>query len=74
MINDHSPDGDRHPSILLSKLLAVARTTNWPSAIALYLKSKLTLERGTNPTNRNTKACLSVHYRHPQQGQMTVIS
>jgi len=29
---------------------------------------KLTLERGTNPTNRNTRACLSVHYRHQQQG------
>jgi len=33
-------------------------------------KSKLTLERGTNPTKRNTRACLSVHYRHSQQGEM----
>jgi len=42
-------------------------------SIALNPKSKLTLECGTNPTNRNTTACL-IHYRHPQQGEMPVIS
>jgi len=29
---------------------------------ALKPKSKLTLESGTNPTNRNTTACFSIHY------------
>jgi len=42
--------------------------------MALNPKSKLTLERGTNPTNRNTTACLSIHYRHPQQGEVPLIS
>jgi len=27
-----------------------------------------------NPTNRNIRACLSMHYRHPEQGEMPVIS
>jgi len=37
-------------------------------SIALNPKSKLTLECGTNPTNRNSTACLSIDYRHPQGG------
>jgi len=41
--------------------------------IALNLKITLTLESGTNPTNRNARACLSIHYRHPEQGDMPVI-
>jgi len=43
-------------------------------SITLNPKSKLTLECGTNPTNRNTRAYLSVHCRHPQQGEIAVIS
>jgi len=61
-------------SILSCKLLAVTRETKLTLSIALYPKSKLTLESGTNPTNRNTGACLSIHYRHPQQGEMPVTS
>jgi len=37
-------------------------------------KSTLTLGCGTNSTNRNATACLSVHYKHPQPGEMPVIS
>jgi len=51
LFHDHSPDGDWYPSILSCKLLAVTLR------IALNLKSKLTLERGTNLINRNTRAC-----------------
>jgi len=43
-------------------------------SIVLNAKSKLTLERGTNLINRNTRVCQNVHYRHPQQGKMQVIS
>ena len=60
LFHDHSPDGDRHPSILLCKLLAVTRATKRTLSIALNPKSKRALERGTNPMNRNTRACLSV--------------
>jgi len=56
LFHGHSPDGDRHPSILACKLLAVTRETKLTLSIALNPKSKLTLERGTNPTNRNTRA------------------
>jgi len=56
------------------KRLAVSRETKLTLRIALNLKSKLTLESGTNPTNRNARACLSIHYRHPQQGETPVIS
>jgi len=56
------------------KLLAVSRETKLTLSIALNPKSKLTLERGTNLINRNTTACLSVHYRHPQQDKLPVIS
>jgi len=42
--------------------------------MALNPKSKLKLESGTKPTNRNARACLSINYRHPQQGEMPVIS
>jgi len=54
--------------------IAVTRETKLALSIALNPKSKLTLERGTNPINRNTRACLGTHYRHPQQGEMPVIS
>jgi len=50
--HDHS-----HPSILSCKLLAVTRETKPTPSIALNPKSKLTLERGTNLINRNTRAC-----------------
>jgi len=63
LFHDHSPDGDRHLSILPCKLLPVTRETKLTLSIALNPKSKLTLERGTNHTNRNTRACLSIHYR-----------
>jgi len=53
---------------------AVSRESKLTLRISLNLKSKLTLESGTNPTNRNTRACLSIHYRDPQQGKMPVIS
>jgi len=43
--------------IVSCKLLAVIRETQLTLSIALNPKSKLTLERGTNPTNRNTKTC-----------------
>jgi len=43
------------------------RATKLTLSIALNPKSKLTLECRTNLTNRNTRACLSVHYRYPQQ-------
>ena len=56
------------------KLLAVTRETKLTLSIALNPKSKLTLECSTNPTNRNAMACLSIHYRHPQQVEMPVIS
>ena len=55
LFHDHSPDGDWHPSILSCKLQAVTRETKLTLSIAV--KSKLTLERGTNNTNRNTTAC-----------------
>jgi len=55
------------------KLLAVRRETKLTLRIALNPESKLTLESGTNHTNRNTRACLSIHYRHPQQGEMPVL-
>jgi len=42
----------------LCKLPAVTRETKVTLSIALNPKSKLTLERGTNPTNRNTRAQL----------------
>jgi len=58
------------PSILSCKLLAVTRETKLTLSIALNPKSKLTLECDSNLTN--TKACLSIHYRHPQQGEMLV--
>ena len=74
LFHDHSPDGDRHPSILSCKLLAVTRETKLTLSIALNTNSKLTLERGTNPTDRNARACQSVHCRHPQQSEMPVIS
>jgi len=64
-----APDGDRHPRVLSCKLLAVTHATKLTLSIALNPKSKPTLHHGTNPT-----ACLSVHYRHPQQGEMPVIS
>jgi len=58
LFHDHSPDGDARRSILLCKLLALTRVTKLtPYAIALNPTSKLTLERGTNPINRNTRAC-----------------
>jgi len=42
----------------LCTLLAVTRAAKLTLyAIALNPKSKLTLERGTNPTNRNSRAC-----------------
>jgi len=47
LFHGRSPDGDRHPSILLCRLLAVTGATKLTLAIALDLKSKLTLERGT---------------------------
>jgi len=53
----------------LCKLLAVTRATKLTT---LNPKSKLTLERGISDSNRNSRACLSVHYRHPQQGEMTI--
>ena len=43
LLHDHSQDGDRYPSILLCKFLAVTRATKLTLS-----KSKLTLERGTN--------------------------
>jgi len=58
--------------MLSCKLLAVTRETKLSLSIALNPKSKLTLECGTNAVNRNTKACMQ--YRHPQQGEMAVIS
>jgi len=58
--------GDRHPSILVCKPLAVTRATKLTlSNRTIDPKSKLTPERGTIPTNRNTRACLSVHYTRP---------
>jgi len=36
---------------------ANSRETKLTLSIALNPKSKLTLERGTNPINRNTRAC-----------------
>ena len=57
-----------------ANFLAVARETKLTLSIALNPKSKLTVESGTDPTNRNTRACLSIHYRPPQQGEMPVIS
>jgi len=60
--------------ILSCKLLEVTCETKKTLSIALNPKSKLILECGTNPTNRNTRACLSIHYRHPQQGEMSIIS
>jgi len=74
LFHDHSPDGGRQPCILLCKLLAVTRETKLTLNIALNPKSKWTLERGTNPTNRNTRVCQSAHYRHAQQGETPVIS
>ena len=62
------------PRILSCKLLAVTRETKLTLRIALNPKSKLTLERDTNLINRNTRACKSVDYRHPQQGKMPVIN
>jgi len=44
--------------MLSCKLLAVTRETKLTLTIALNPKSKLTLESGTGPTNRNTRACL----------------
>jgi len=43
----------------LCKLLAVTRETKLTLSIALNPQSKQTLERGTNPTNRNTRVWLS---------------
>jgi len=57
LFHDHSPDGDWHPSTLSCKLLPVTRETKLTLTIALNPKSKLTLERGTNLINRNTRAC-----------------
>jgi len=45
------------------QLLAVSRETKLALRIALNPKSKLTLESRTDPTNRNLRACLSIHYR-----------
>jgi len=47
---------------LLCKLLEVRRETKLTLSIALNHKSNLTLERGTNRTNRNARACLSVYH------------
>jgi len=58
LFHDHSLDGGRHPSILSCKLPAVTRETKPTLSIALHPKSKLTLERGTNPTNRDTRVIL----------------
>jgi len=43
--------------MLACKLLAVTCETKLTLSIALNPKSKLTLQRGTDPTNRNTRAC-----------------
>jgi len=63
LFHDHSSDGDRDPSILLCKLLAVIRETKLTLSIALNPKSKLTLERGTISTNRvlleRVKVCIT---------------
>ena len=71
VFHDRTPDGVWHPSILSCKLLEVTRETNKHRTNP---KSKLTIECGTKPTNRNTRAYLSIHYIHPQQGEMAVIS
>jgi len=57
LFHDHSSYGDRHPSTLSCKLVAVSHETKLTLSIALNPKSKLTLERGTNRTNRNTRPC-----------------
>jgi len=62
LFHDHSrdsPDGDGQPSISSCQLLAVTREIKLTLSIALNPKSKLTLERCTNPTNltANTRAC-----------------
>jgi len=54
LFHDHSPDGYRHPSILLCKLLAVTRAAKLILSNRTKPKSKLTLEHATNPTNCNT--------------------
>jgi len=51
LFHDNSPDGDRHPSILSCKLLAVTRESKLTLRIALNPKSKLAVERGTNASN-----------------------
>jgi len=57
VFHDLSPDGNRHPSVVSCKLLAVTRETKLTLSIALNPKSKLTLEHGADPTICNTRAC-----------------
>ena len=73
LFHDHSQDGEQ-PCILSCKLPAVTRETKLTLSIALNPKSKLTLECDTNFSNRNARACLIIHYRQPQQGEIPVIS
>jgi len=49
------------PKHIIVQTLAVARETKLTLSITLNPKSKLTLECGTKPANRNTRACLSIH-------------
>ena len=44
--------------------LAVTRATKVTLSDRLNPKSKLTLERGTNSTNRNTRACLNAKFHY----------
>jgi len=62
------------PKHIIVQTSAVSRETKLMLRVALNPKSKLTLESGTNPTNRNAEVCLSIHYIYPQQGKMPVIS
>jgi len=70
LLHDHSPDGGTYPTISFCK--------QWPVQVTLSNRTtpkiKVTLECGTNPTNGNSGTSWSVRYRHPEQGQMPVIS
>jgi len=71
-----SRDDDKHEMLCIQSHVTSVRTAKGhvmcrSGDIALNPKSKLALECGTN---RNTGACLSIHYRHPQRGEMPVIS
>jgi len=46
----HSPDSDTPKPILLLCKLALTSQTKLTLTLTLYSKTKLTLERGTNPT------------------------